>query len=247
MVLTKSISRFSGNTVDTLNAISELKTKGIGVYFEKEQIWTMDSKNEFIITLMFSLTQEESRSMSENVLWALRKRYAQGKGSFASSGILGLDRVKEKFEIVVNCEETVIVCKIFRMLLQGLTPHTIAATLTAMEIPTPAGFDVWSVATVRRMFSNEKHKGGMLLQIFYSKMVQNNPRNTVKVERGLNMFLENGLFNKSVTEKITVTVYLFTKRINILDFSCEMHYDIESKLRRNNDVCKLQQIVEKTD
>ena len=72
MVLTKSISRFGRNTVDTLTTIRELKSKGIGVYFEKEQVWTMDSKGEFIITLMSSLAQEESRYMSENILWAVR-------------------------------------------------------------------------------------------------------------------------------------------------------------------------------
>lgn len=164
MVLTKSISRFGRNTVDTLTAIRELKSKGIGVYFEKEQVWTMDSKGEFIITLMSSLAQEESRSMSENILWAVRKRYAQGKGSFAYSRVLGLDKGKEKFEIVVNREEAVIVCKIFRMFIQGLTPHTIAIALTAAGIPSPGGCEVWSAATVRRMLSNEKYKGDMLLQ-----------------------------------------------------------------------------------
>lgn len=164
MVLTKSISRFGRNTVDTLTTIRELKSKGIGVYFEKEQVWTMDSKGEFIITLMSSLAQEESRSMSENILWAVRKRYAQGKGSFAYSRVLGLDKGKEKFEIVVNREEAVIVCKIFRMFIQGLTPHTIAIALTAAGIPSPGGCEVWSAATVRRMLSNEKYKGDMLLQ-----------------------------------------------------------------------------------
>ena len=124
----------------------------------------MDSKGEFIITLMSSLAQEESRSMSENILWAVRKRYAQGKGSFAYSRVLGLDKGKEKFEIVVNREEAVIVCKIFRMFLQGLTPHTIAIALTAAGIPSPGGCEVWSAATVRRMLSNEKYKGDMLLQ-----------------------------------------------------------------------------------
>ncbi len=63
MVLTKSISRFARNTVDTLTAIRELKSKGIGVYFEKEQVWTMDYRGGFIITLMSSLAQKESRSM----------------------------------------------------------------------------------------------------------------------------------------------------------------------------------------
>ena len=164
MVLTKSISRFGRNTVDTLNAIRELKSNGIGVYFEKEQIWTLDSKGEFIITLMSSLAQEESRSMSENILWAVRKRYAQGKGSFAYSRVLGFDRGKEKFEIVINPKEAVQVCKIFRMFLQGLTPHTIGIAMTAAGIPSPGGKDKWNSATVRRMLSNEKYKGDMLLQ-----------------------------------------------------------------------------------
>ena len=75
-----------------------------------------------------------------------------------------MDKGKEKFEIVVNREEAVIVCKIFRMFIQGLTPHTIAIALTAAGIPSPGGCEVWSAATVRRMLSNEKYKGDMLLQ-----------------------------------------------------------------------------------
>lgn len=67
----------------------------------------MNSKGEFIITLMSSLAQEESRSMSENILWAVRKRYAQDNGSFAYSRVFGLDRGKDKFAIVVNREEDV--------------------------------------------------------------------------------------------------------------------------------------------
>lgn len=164
IILTKSISRFGRNTVDTLTAIRKLKSKGIGVYFEKEQIWTLDSKGEFIITIMSSLAQEESRSISENILWAVKKRYEQGKGSFAYSRVLGFEKGKEKFEVVVNHEEAVIVSKIFRMFLQGLTPHTIALVLTTMGLPSPTGCSVWNATTIRRMLSNEKYKGDMLLQ-----------------------------------------------------------------------------------
>ena len=164
MIITKSISRFARNTLDCLNYVRELKDLGIGIIFEKENINTLDAKGEVLLTILSSLAQEESRSMSENILWAVRKRYAQGKGSFAYSRVLGLDKGKEKFEIVVNREEAVIVCKIFRMFIQGLTPHTIAIALTAAGIPSPGGCEVWSAATVRRMLSNEKYKGDMLLQ-----------------------------------------------------------------------------------
>ena len=81
MIITKSLSRFARNTVDTLNTIRKLKVAGIGVYFEKEDIDTLDAKGEFLITLMSSLAEEESRSISENVKWGVRKRFADGKYS----------------------------------------------------------------------------------------------------------------------------------------------------------------------
>lgn len=92
MVITKSISRFARNTVDALIYIRKLKLLGIGVYFERENIWTLDSKGEFLITLLTSLAQEESRSISENTAWGIRKRFADGKYSVTYSTFLGYDR-----------------------------------------------------------------------------------------------------------------------------------------------------------
>ena len=82
-IITKSVSRFARNTVDTLTTIRKLKEKGVGVFFEKENIDTLDSKGELLITIMSSLAQEESRSISENVTWGWRKRIADGKVSVA--------------------------------------------------------------------------------------------------------------------------------------------------------------------
>ena len=78
-IITKSISRFARNTVDTLTYVRMLKDHGVGVYFEKENIDTLDAKGELLITIMSSLAQEESRSISENVIWGQRKRFADGK------------------------------------------------------------------------------------------------------------------------------------------------------------------------
>jgi DNA invertase Pin-like site-specific DNA recombinase len=164
LVLTKSISRFARNTVDTVTTIRKLKEKGVGVYFEKENIWTLDSKGELLITIMSSLAQEESRSISENVTWGQRKRMADGKVSFAYSRFLGLDKDKETGKIVVNPEQAETVRLIFHLFLEGMTPHSIAAELTSRGIKTPAGKDVWNQQTVRRMLSNEKYKGDALLQ-----------------------------------------------------------------------------------
>lgn len=144
MLLTKSISRFARNTVDTVTTIRKLKEKGVGVYFEKENIFTTDSKGEFLLTIMSSLAQEESRSISKNVTWGQRKRMADGKVSLAYSRFLGYDKGAEKYTMVINDEQAVIVRRIFLMFLQGYTPHRIAALLTEDGIPSPCGCDRWS-------------------------------------------------------------------------------------------------------
>lgn len=164
LIVTKSVSRFARNTVDSLSTIRELKEHGTECYFEKENIWTFDSKGELLITIMSSLAQEESRSISENVTWGHRKRFADGKVSFAYSRFLGLDKDKETGKIVVNPEQAEVVRLIFRLFLEGMTPHSIAAELTKRGIKTPGGKDVWNQQTVRRMLSNEKYKGDALLQ-----------------------------------------------------------------------------------
>ncbi len=164
LIVTKSVSRFARNTVDSLTTVRQLKDAGIEIYFEKENIWTLDSKGELLITIMSSLAQEESRSISENVTWGQRKRMADGKVSFAYSRFMGLDKDKETGKIVVNPEQAEVVKLIFRLFLEGMTPHSIAAELTKRGIKTPGGKDVWNQQTVRRMLSNEKYKGDALLQ-----------------------------------------------------------------------------------
>ena len=164
LIITKSVSRFARNTVDSLSTIRKLKDHNVECYFEKENIWTFDSKGELLITIMSSLAQEESRSISENVTWGHRKRFQDGKVSFAYSAFLGLDKDEKTGKIVVNPEQAETVKLIFSMFLEGMTPHSIAAELTKRGIKTPRSKDVWNQQTVRRMLSNEKYKGDALLQ-----------------------------------------------------------------------------------
>lgn len=166
LIVTKSVSRFARNTVDSLSTIRKLKEHGTEVYFEKENIWTFDSKGELLISIMSSLAQEESRSISENVTWGQRKRFSDGKVSVPYSRFLGYDK-GENGTLKLNEAEAVIVRRIFAMFLEGATPHTIAKTLTDEGIPTPAGRTVWSQTTVRGMLTNEKYKGDALLQKSY--------------------------------------------------------------------------------
>ena len=89
LIITKSVSRFARNTVDSLTTIRKLKEKGVEVYFEKENIFTFDSKGELLLTLMSSLAQEESRSLSQNITWGQRKRFSDGKVSMPYRNFLG--------------------------------------------------------------------------------------------------------------------------------------------------------------
>ena len=92
LIVTKSISRFARNTVDSLSTIRLLKEHGVEIFFEKENIWTFDSKGELMLTILSSVAQEESRSISENITWGKRKRFADGEYAVAYGRFLGYDR-----------------------------------------------------------------------------------------------------------------------------------------------------------
>ena len=163
LIVTKSVSRFARNTVDSLTTVRQLKEKGVEIYFEKENIWTLDSKGELLITIMSSLAQEESRSISENCTWGQRKRFADGKVTVPFKRFLGYDRGPDG-NLVLNPEEAVIVRRIYSMFLQGMTPYGIATQLTADGIKSPGGKDKWNAGAVRSILTNEKYKGDALLQ-----------------------------------------------------------------------------------
>lgn len=168
LIVTKSVSRFARNTVDSLSTIRKLKDKGIEVYFEKENIWTFDGKGELLLTIMSSLAQEESRSISLNCTWGQRKRIADGKVSIPFSRFLGYDR-GENGELVVNKEQAEVVKRIYAMFLQGKSAHKIASILTEENIPTPGKKAKWSSRTINAILSNEKYIGDALLQKYYTE------------------------------------------------------------------------------
>ena len=175
LIITKSVSRFARNTVDSLTTVRKLKEKGIEVYFEKENIWTLDSKGELLITIMSSLAQEESRSISENTTWGQRRRFADGKASVAYSHFLGYG---PGFTIIEEQAETVRL--IYRLYLSGLSSFTIAKRLEGMGRPAPYGGKRWYADSVRSILQNEKYKGDALLQKTYTvdflskKVAENN-------------------------------------------------------------------------
>ena len=167
LIITKSVSRFARNTVDSLTTIRKLKEHSVEVYFEKENIWTFDSKGELLLTIMSSLAQEESRSISENCTWGQRKRFADGKVTVPFKRFLGYDMGSDH-NLVVNPEQAKLVKRIYGMFLLGKSPFQIANTLSDEGIPSPGGKPRWNASNIRSILTNEKYKGDALLQKTYT-------------------------------------------------------------------------------
>ena len=163
LIVTKSVSRFARNTVDSLVAVRKLKENGTEVFFEKENIYTFDGKGELLITIMSSLAQEESRSLSENITWGQRKRFSDGKVSMPYKRFLGYRKGADGTPEIVP-EEAEVVRDIYRMFISGKSASAIAKILTERKVATPAKKEKWQTQTVESILKNEKYKGAALLQ-----------------------------------------------------------------------------------
>lgn len=179
MVITKSISRFARNTLDCLKYIRQLKDKNIPVFFEKENINSMDSKGEVMLTIMASLAQQESQSLSQNVKLGLQYRYQQGEIQINCARFLGYTKDENKHLVIVP-EEAEIVKRIYREYLEGASMLKIARGLEADGILNGAGKERWHTSNVNQILRNEKYIGDALLQKTYTvdfltkKRVKNN-------------------------------------------------------------------------
>ncbi|EAK9200177.1 recombinase family protein [Listeria monocytogenes] len=167
LVITKSVSRFARNTVDSLQNIRKLKEKNIGVIFEKEGVNTLDGTGELLITILSSQAQEESRNLSENTRWGLVRRFENGVISVNHTKFLGYTK-DENGELVIVPEEAELVRRIFRLYLEGNSSIKIAKILKADGIKTVTGMDTWQPSVIDQMLRNEKYMGDALLQKTYT-------------------------------------------------------------------------------
>ena len=162
LILTKSLSRFARNTVDALTTIRKLKAAGVAVYFQRENINTMDSTGEFLLTLMSSFAEEESRSISEHVTWAVRRRYAQG--IYHLPGLLLGYRRSLVGEIQVDEAGARVVRFIYLLALAGVSSTDICRILMDYGILSPGQGHRWEPHTIRSILKNEKYMGDAILQ-----------------------------------------------------------------------------------
>ena len=178
-VITKSISRLSRNTTDTLEMVRKLSKLGIYIFFEKENIDTEHMSSELMLTILSSIAESESRSISENSKWSIRHRFEAGT-YIISYPPYGYENKDGKMVIVPD--EAEVVKAIFSMALSGDGSHRIANVLNEMNIPSKKGAK-WHPSTVQGILKNEKYTGDVIFQKTYTDSSFNRHTNYGEIGR----------------------------------------------------------------
>jgi DNA invertase Pin-like site-specific DNA recombinase len=207
MIITKSISRFSRNTVDCLEYVRLLKSINVDVFFEEQGIHSKDNGAEFYITIYGSIAQSEAENISANVRWGKAHSAKEGKVAFHYNNFMGYRKGSDGKPEIVE-EEAEIIRKIYHHYLMGDSMNIIAKKLTEKGIKTPSGKEQWSTGTVKSILTNEKYKGDALLNKTYvvdciSKKVCKNrgERPMYYVENNHPAIIDKDIFNR-VQEEI---------------------------------------------
>ena len=158
LILTKSISRFARNTVDTLTTVRNLQRIGVSVIFEKENINTANQDCEMLLTIFGSIAQEESRSISENIKWAIKAKFERGEVMLCTNRFWGYDKDADG-NLVINEEQAEVVRLIAMLYLNGMSWEEIARDLDRRGIKTITGKDRWNASTIGSILNNEKYAG----------------------------------------------------------------------------------------
>lgn len=166
MIITKSVTRFARNTVDSIETIRKLKALGVAVYFEKENINTMSEQSEQMLTILSSIAQGESESISTNSRWGIQKRFQDGSYNI---GCVAYGYTKdEKGELVIKEDEAEIVSRIFNEYLNGKGSYLIAKGLNSDNIPTIRNGEKWNDSVIKEILQNPIYEGELLMQKTYT-------------------------------------------------------------------------------
>ena len=228
-IITKSISRFARNTLDCLNYVRQLKDLGIGVTFEKENIFTLDSKGEVLLSILSSLAQDESRSISENSTWGIRRRFEQGRLFINTTKFLGYDKDKNGY-LVINEKQAKIVRRIYREFLDGKGANRIARDLERDRVPNWNGKAKWYENSIRKMLTNEKYMGDALLQKTYTVDFLNKKRadNTGQVPQYYVEDSHPAIIDKEMWEAVRLEMErrrVFARTYGIQKLECATEYN----------------------
>ena len=169
IIITKSVTRFARNTVDSIEAIRKLKSLGVTVYFEKENLNTLSEQSEQMLTILSSLAQGESESISTNNRWGIQKRFRDG--SYRLSTVAYGYTKDEDGELVIKEDEAEIVRRIYLEYLGGKGSYVIARDLNKDQVPTVRTAETWNESTVKEILQNPIYEGDLILQKTYTTEV----------------------------------------------------------------------------
>ena len=203
IILTKSISRFARNTVDCLNYIRVLRELGIAVIFEKENINTLESDSEILITMLGAFAQAESESISANVRWGKRQAMREGKAHIQYNRLYAYEKGEDGNPKIIP-EQAKVVQSIYEQYLTGASLRMIKDRLESAQIPNGAGSFHWTLSSIRSILTNEKYCGDVLLQKTYVSDCINRKviRNTVQLPMYLVQNHHEGIVDRKTFDAV---------------------------------------------
>ena len=215
MILTKSISRFARNTSDCLELVRELSKLGVRICFDKENIDTGAMDSEFMLSILACMAEDESRSISGNMKWSIRKRFESGnyrqsvepygyKRSSASPASGG--------PLIPLPSEAAVIRRIFDMVLSGHGMNRIAKALNSEHIPSPMG-KRWTETTLRKIIANSVYKGDTLYQKTYRDEQYKQRRNKGELDMYYNVGAHEGIISEDDFEKAQLAVRQHAKGV----------------------------------
>ena len=205
IILTKSISRFGRNTIELLKTIRELKQLNISVRFEKENIDTLTTDGELLLTLLATLAEEESKAIGENIRWKVKKKFEQGL-PYIKQDMYGYRFKETSYEI--EPREAEVVKQIYSWYLDGLTPTLIARKLNEKGLTTRKG-NQFTRSIIHRILGQEAYTGKLILQKTYHvgekgrSVVNNGEKTKYIVENAHEAIISQEIFDKVQQEKVT--------------------------------------------
>lgn len=199
LILVKSVSRFARNTVDSLQTVRRLRDKGVRIFFEKENIDSLDAKCDMILSIYSSLAEEESRSISTNIRWAHQKKVERGEVVLNFNNIYGYQQDENK-NVTIKIQEAEVIREIYHKYLIGYSIRRIIRELKENEIKSPLGSSKWSSSTIKGILENEKYIGDVILQKTYKRdfLTQRRVRNTGQAPQ---KYVENN--HPAIVDKLT--------------------------------------------
>ena len=211
LILIKSVSRYSRNTLDSISYLRRLKRLGIAIYFDEQNLDTQKEESEITMALHSAMAQAESENISANVKWGINKRMQNGTYR-CNMNMYGYRRDKDTKAIIVIPEEAEIVKKVFSMFLDGNSTHQIKKYLEKNKIKTFAGKDTWSHSTINKMLQNEKYVGDIIYQKTYcedciSKIIKvnNGQKDKYYVKNNHPAIIDRDTFQRAQAEMVKRT------------------------------------------